>query len=362
MEPGSFEAFLAADAGWLRARIKRRLPERAVDDVWQDILVSLWTGFDRYREEGRRRAFLARLADRRIADWWRKWAVMKESPCEVTPMPDPDPDRIARELEACGVTKGSLLWQRIVDDESLGTLALAHGLALGTVKSRIHYEGRELQRRLQDWRRAVKGQDVVCEHLRRGHLGVAVCPQCRDEQAAWRTIRTRSQPFRVFQATCVTVESSLSLWMDCTVSVAGWHPGDWGCTRADFGPLRRFVDGAGRDLSSRIRRRTMAGRPYFTYEMRPGDPHALHISQHIASETASAAGLKRRRSGIDLVVDVHYGEESDGALAVELPLGMSVDAAHPLPNRMASIHGHTLLEWASGAALAHAPHISGRWS
>ncbi len=359
--PEPLEAILAAETGWLQDRISRHVPEPAVEDVLQEVWLSWWAVSERYREEGLRRAYLARLADRRIVDWYRKNPATVEATADMGTSPFPDPDLISYDLIACGIAEGSILWQRIVDDQSLAALASAHGLPLGTVKSRIHHEGRALRRRLQDWHRAQKGQDVPCEHLRRGLLGVAACARCQEEQAAWEAIRTRSHAGRLFQATSVTVESSLAMWFDCTVSVARWNPGDCGATRADFGPLRRFSDETGRDLSSRVHRRTVAGLPYFTYAMRPGDSRVLQISQHIASGKAAAAGLTAHRSGMDLVLDIHYGEESDGALVVELPLGMYVHRASPSPARTASIHGHTVLHWESCAALPHSPVISGRW-
>jgi len=361
LDPGAWADAACQEWDWLTARLARRLPPGAVEDVRQDIWLSWWTYRDRYQEAGRRRAFLRRLADRRISDWYRRFA----GDAELPPMSagDPDPDLVAQDLRACGIEPDSLLWRRILDEASLPSLAEDFRLPVGTVKSRLHYQGAELRRRLEDWHRDRLGLDPVCAHFRRGFLGARLCPRCADEWAAWRAVWVRSYPYRAFQASLVTVESALSVWLDCTMRVARWEEGDAGLCPVSLGPVRRLQDGRGRNLAARIRVTQRADGRFWTYAFRPGDDLIMHVSQRAAADQAEAAGVVRpTRSTVTIAVDIRYGGELDGSLVVEVPIGMTVSRVDPEPARVTRGHGRWLVMWTRAAALPCTPTIVARWS
>jgi RNA polymerase sigma-70 factor (ECF subfamily) len=358
-DPSEWSRVVGDETGWLTAYVARRVPESALEDVLQDIWLAVWESRDRYEERGQRRAYLRRVANRRIADWFRHAPLVTLD--DPLPAATADPDRVAHELAACGVPPDSLLWRRIIDDWSLADLAADFALPLGTVKSRIHYQGRTLRRRLDDWHRSTREDAPPCEHLRRTILGVRPCPTCQEERRVWHLIQTRSHPHRFYQTTYITVQSSLNLWFDCTVRVVRWADDDWGCTRADFGPIRRFRDGRGRDLLGRVRRETLYGRPYWTYSLASPDTLLTHLSQYVQASDAEATGaIRRSRKSIQIPADIHYSEESDGALAIELPRNMTVTRVEPPPHYVARVHGHPLLAWANCAALPN-PRVVARF-
>ena len=349
-DPSEWTRLVGEAAAWLTPYVAHRVPDSAVDDVLQEIWLAWWESRDRYEERGQRRAYLTRVANRRIADWFRSAA--RATPDEPLPAREPDPDRTAHELIQCGVQPGSLLWRRIIDDWSLSDLATHFRIPVGTVKSRIHHQGRTVRRMLDDWHRSTREDAPPCEHLRRTVLGVGPCPTCEDEWRVWHLIHARSHHYRGYQTTYMTVQSSLNLWLDCTLRVSRWTDGDWGCSRADFGPIRRFRDSQGRDLTGRIRRETLNGLPYWTYSLTPTDDPVIHLSQYVEASKAEAVGaIRPSRAGVQIPVDIHYGDESDGALAIELPRNMIVTRVDPPPHHVARVHGHPVLTWTGCAAL-----------
>ncbi|MGC8486792.1 MAG: RNA polymerase sigma factor, partial [Clostridia bacterium] len=190
-DPSEWTRLVGEEAGWLTPYGAHRVPQSAVDDVLQEIWLACWESRDRYEERGQRRAYLTRVANRRIADWFRREP--RATPDEPLPVREPDPDHIAHELIQCGVQPGSLLWRRIIDDWSLSELATQFRLPVGTVKSRIHHQGRTVRKRLDDWHRSRGTEDPApCEYLRRTVLGVRPCPTCQDERRAWHLIHARS--------------------------------------------------------------------------------------------------------------------------------------------------------------------------
>jgi len=55
--------------GYLLAMLRR--PDLA-DDFTQEVFCRAWQARSRYREQGTARAYLLRIADRLVGDWWRK--------------------------------------------------------------------------------------------------------------------------------------------------------------------------------------------------------------------------------------------------------------------------------------------------
>jgi DNA-directed RNA polymerase specialized sigma24 family protein len=361
MDSDAWTEALREEAGWLTAYLAQRLPPAAVEDVRQDVWLSWWNYRDRYQDRGHRRAFLRRLADRRITDWHRQ-SLHTHDPHPVPPA-DPDPVFMARELEACGVKPGTLIWRRIFKDESLKDLAEDVRLPLGTVKPRLHHEGALLRRRLQDWRRDRLGQDPSCAHFRRGVLGVQPCPRCVEERVVWEAMRARSRAYRAFQASSVTVESAFSVWFDCTVQVTRWEEGDGGYCPVGLSPVRRLQDGRGRNLASRIRTVEQGGVRFWTYALHPGDDVTLQVSQRADADQAEACGVVRpMRRTLAVRVENRYGPESDGWLVVELPIRMRVARVDPAPARIANLHGRWLVGWTNGADLPRTREIVVHWT
>ena len=99
-DPQEWTALVGQESGWLRRYVARHVPGAAVDDVLQEVWLSWWRFRDRYHEEGRRRVFLRRVAERRIADWYR--SRRRDDRLEPVAVAPSDPDVIARELKSCG--------------------------------------------------------------------------------------------------------------------------------------------------------------------------------------------------------------------------------------------------------------------
>ncbi len=143
---------VAAFTPGLERYLRRHLPAGAVEDVRQEVWVSVWAAPRALGENAA--ALVHRVAERRVADWHRgqRAAVplLPEDPAANAPADDPD--LLCALLQSAEVQPATLLWHRIVDDWSIDDLARWADIPAGTVKSRLSHQTQALRRRLYDWR------------------------------------------------------------------------------------------------------------------------------------------------------------------------------------------------------------------
>jgi DNA-directed RNA polymerase specialized sigma24 family protein len=100
----------------LRRFLATRIPADAVEDVAQDVWLSVWEGRGQYRERQRFRAYLRTVAARRAADWHRAHTDPVPLPELDIPAWDAPPDLAENLLLASAIQPTDLLWGRVVED------------------------------------------------------------------------------------------------------------------------------------------------------------------------------------------------------------------------------------------------------
>ena len=358
-------ATVRAHGSWLRRYLAARLPADAVEDVLQDVWLAWWAMRERYEEQGRLAAYLRRLAERRAADWLRRRAAAGSGKATAAPAAAPEPDVAADLLRSAGVGRNSLLWERVVADRSLAALAADHGLPLGTVKSRLHHEGRAARQRLDDWLRQRSGACGGLLHHRA--LGVAPCARCLPAWRVWQALNERAAGVDWFQASHFTVASDLSVWCDAD----GWFgQGVRGAPTLnisgplELGPVRLLTNARGEDMRRRLRIVAAAGRLWWAFPVRPEDGRRLRISHRAAAPDVGASEVVARfgrgfelRTGLTLP----RGGDRDASISVQLPVHVRLAHVDPSPTEVHESHGRALLVWQHAGRLARSPVVVGHW-
>lgn len=357
-DPFGWEALEQEESPWLTRLLRRRLPSDAVDDVLQETWLAFLRLGPRYEESGRRRALLQRIAVRRATDWHRAHPV-QDLPRGPEAAENPDPDFTPHLLRTADIKPGSLLWRRVVDDWSLSMLAAHFGVPVGTVKSRLAAERRDLVRRLGDWRQSLAGPEEPCHHVRADVLGVSACPRCAQTRAAWRALVTRASSYAGFQTTYFTVGSDGGLWLDAILdlrqAVLGGEP-IWGNSPATMGPFRRLQNAYGQNLSSRVRPGTDGAHALLLFPIRPEDGRRFTMTQHgTPSQAEASATIRASRHQVEIHLNIGFAAEANGTTLLELPPALAVVQADPAPTHMASPHDRMVMVWANAADLGHYP-------
>lgn len=353
-------AQLTHDEGpWLARYVGRRVPADAVEDVLQEIWASFWAAVPRYHEQGQRRAYLRRLADRRTADWHRAGS----APMPRAPAPDgDDPDFTRHLLQRCGATSESLVWRRVIDDWTLKDLARHLEIPLGTVKSRLHAETRALRRQLSDWHRERRGAERACDHAQSELWTAAACAACRRERAAWHQLADATAPDQPFQLSYFTWDSMLGVSLDTRCHFP-WRrtpkvSSAYGCARADFGAITLLRTGRGDSLFGRVRRAASASPPLWTYAVHPRDGSTFRIRTYGRAADAERIGaLQAGPLRVQLRMDISYRDGGTGATVVEVPATLAIEQASPEPHYAGLVHGRPVLVWRDCAALPGVPVI-----
>lgn len=358
----SWEIIEEEERPWLTRFLHGRVPPGAVEDVLQDTWLSFWRLGEEYAQRGRRRPLLQRIAARRAADWHRVHPLEHLNEEQGTV----DPEFTGDLLHSLGIKPGSLVWRRIVDDWSLAMLATHFDVPVGTIKSRLFFEKRDLACRLDDWRHSLSGVPITCTHARSDVLGVAPCPQCAAVRGVWKTLIARVGLYDGgFQTTYFSVESDLGLWFDAIFDMR--HPVSpaeclWGNSLAVMGPVRRLRNAYGEDLTRRVHTEIVRGQDLLLFPIRYGDGQRFELTQHGTSSQAEAATLIRpSRKHVELHLDIGFGPDSNGATFLELPRTLAMMRADPAPTAITSLHDRVVLLWSQAAALRHYPLVLARY-
>lgn len=177
----AFEELLQRHAPRLRRRLAGMVrDEAAAEDLLQEASLRLWTRADQWRGEGSAKGWLLRTATNLALNHLRSRRRRREQPLGSGPAQDreagvPSPtwdvdgdalrpdtaleaadraDLIRQILDDMPETKRDVLRLAHEHDMKMQEIAEVLGIPEGTVKSRLHYAGRELA---QEWRKRWEG-------------------------------------------------------------------------------------------------------------------------------------------------------------------------------------------------------------
>ena len=359
-------AVISQHSASLARYLSRRLPPDAAEDVLQDVWLSWWSMRERYRDEGRLGGYLRRIAERRAADWHRR---ENQGAAQGDPIPATyvvDPDIAADLLRRTGLGPTDLLWQRVLEDRSLGELSAIHGVTLGTVKSRLHAQGAQARRRLDDWLVDRRHADTCQGLLHRHVLGAETCALCRDLGETFAVVARAAALPDIFQTSYFTVESDLSAWLDADAHLAFGvrQPTVVYSSPRELGEIRRLRNGRGEDMRGRVHATDAYGKTWWTYGLVPADGHRFDITYRVGPEDAERASLIRastRGFRVETGLTLPRDGGAEGALTVQLPASAEVAAADPPPSRVADMHGRPTLTWLCARDLPFNPIVIARW-
>lgn len=144
----------------LRAWLRRRgAPESQVDELLQEIMLTVWRQAERYDpHRASVAAWIFTLARNKHVDRVRRVARALPPPEEIAPAAVPAPDRLTAALRqrdrllaavaALPPDQAEVIRATFLDEHSQRETAAAQGLALGTVKSRTRLAFRKLREAL----------------------------------------------------------------------------------------------------------------------------------------------------------------------------------------------------------------------
>lgn len=148
-DPQARMAIVDAHGPWVYALCRRLCPD--ADDAYQEVWVRVFGALDRFDAQAalRLRPWIGTIARRHLIDRHRRARVRGVAePPDALPDPGPSPDRLAHRAELREQIDDALsklpFEQRAavvlhdVHGVPLATLAEDHGVALGTIKSRLH--------------------------------------------------------------------------------------------------------------------------------------------------------------------------------------------------------------------------------
>jgi RNA polymerase sigma-70 factor (ECF subfamily) len=159
-EPAAFDAFFDRYAARLLACLEGMVRDRNVaEDLLQETLVRVWSHIARYREEGRFRAWVFRIATNLALTELRRrryrGAVdLDRAARETARAPDPhehlereERDRLLAEaIERLPDDQRAVVLLRVRGEMSLAEISAALQVPEGTVKSRLHQSVQRLRR------------------------------------------------------------------------------------------------------------------------------------------------------------------------------------------------------------------------
>jgi RNA polymerase sigma-70 factor (ECF subfamily) len=139
-------------APWVAARLRRRLPADAVEDVLQETFVAVWRGAGRYQANGEVGAWIWGIARRQAANWLRKhdrydpvFEIEDANDAATTAVQRADLHRALARLGPAGSESRELARLALVEERSVSDVARILDIPEGTVKSKVH----RLRRRLR---------------------------------------------------------------------------------------------------------------------------------------------------------------------------------------------------------------------
>lgn len=130
----------------------------AARDAAQEVFLAVWRERDRYREEGKLRHWLLRIARHRCLAETKKRRSRRALSTEVAAQPratsiEPltgDAAALAAALSTLAPKHRDLVVLRYLEDLSLADIAEITGLRTGTIKSRLHRALARLRKELSD--------------------------------------------------------------------------------------------------------------------------------------------------------------------------------------------------------------------
>jgi RNA polymerase sigma-70 factor (ECF subfamily) len=148
----ALRALFERHAPWVAARLRKRLPADAVEDVLQETFVAVWRGAGRYQSSGEVGAWIWGIARRQAVTWLRKhdrydpvFEIEGEDDAATTAVQRADLHQALARLGPTGTEPRELARLVFVEERSVRDVARILDIPEGTVKSRVH----RLRRRLR---------------------------------------------------------------------------------------------------------------------------------------------------------------------------------------------------------------------
>ena len=155
-----FETVVREEMAWLSAYVRRKLSHGAWEDLVQEIFIKAFRAYDDYEETGKRRGWLARIADNTMKNYFTRQAPM---PTLSLDLPDEDGDTLfylAKDMETpeermleqeqirqilqivsrLSKTQRTVFSLRYMDGYSVSDISKRLGIPEGTVKSQSYYK------------------------------------------------------------------------------------------------------------------------------------------------------------------------------------------------------------------------------
>ncbi len=148
-DPAALRELFELHATWLAVRLRRAIPDHAVEDVMQETFIAVWRGAKDVRRRGGGRRLDLGIARRKAAMWARSNGRPHFSLDDVTvdPMAPDDVEAVAvrgadlatamTALGPAGSEGQELVRLVYVEDRPLNEVAEVLGIPTGTVKSRL---------------------------------------------------------------------------------------------------------------------------------------------------------------------------------------------------------------------------------
>ena len=163
-----FETVVREEMAWLSAYVRRKLSHGAWEDLVQEIFIKAFRAYDDYEETGKRRGWLARIADNTMKNYFTRQAPM---PTLSLDLPDEDGDTLfylAKDMETpeermleqeqirqilqivsrLSKTQRTVFSLRYMDGYSVSDISKRLGIPEGTVKSQSYYAIRNIRKEL----------------------------------------------------------------------------------------------------------------------------------------------------------------------------------------------------------------------
>lgn len=334
----------------LRRYLRQRVPQGAVADVSQDVWTS-WLAAETVPadREGARR-FLFRLAQRRVADWHRNRVPVTEELPAAPVVPGPDPEIVDAVLRKAGASPGSLVWRRVVDDWSLDELARYEGVPLGTIKSRLHRDTRDVGRRLHDWRYGPGYRPPVVRELLEGLVTPPV----------WTGLVDRLSAVDYAQRVLTVVGSDLSLTLIGIIRIRVRHPDLVYCQGGQFPMDAEIVNRRGRALRPTLHQ-TPAGQQW-AYPVRSLDDERIVIRARLEPESPMARHiLHAGRQALTVTLPIRVSPLLDDTLTLRLPATVTAPRFDPDPVFVHRDGAAIVAQWRGTATLPRYPNVTARW-
>jgi RNA polymerase sigma-70 factor (ECF subfamily) len=161
-DEAAFRELLELYAPRLFAFVNKMISSDQVDDLMQEIWISVYRGLPGLRDSGSFHPWLFRIARDRVYREYRKRrlplqsideTVVEDQSAPEAPEEDFDREQLRQQLQNLSPEHREVLILHYLEEMSYDDIARVTGANLGTVRSRLHYAKRILKRKWKDHER-----------------------------------------------------------------------------------------------------------------------------------------------------------------------------------------------------------------